>query len=875
MLKFVHLIFLLVFIHSTILALSGSIRGKVTDRATGKNVVGAQIWVLISSSTQIRAQAISDAEGNFVIENLANETYDVECIAVGQISQKIVGLQITNDAIRLTYFKLNSNKGLMSGGNSRAYRDSIELIYTYASLQARQNAETKTSTASSQTLLDQPATGYLITADDINFKGYITLLDVLRGVPEIEINDYASPDFGSVISSRGAMGTGRWYIMQDGIKLNSFMGSDMTLCQNMPIRHASKIEIIMGAASAIYGADAFCGVINIVTKDADKINGASLMSSFGSFNETNNSLVIGAAKKDFSVVYSGSFFNSQNPRFNEIYTEEYGFYNNNFLTNGLVQSSPFDTTRRTFAEGIQPFALPSRAVASSLTLRYKNWSLGFSSFNETHSSSVSIKPEFNPPVAQNRYSTSVNSAFLAHDWKAKKWTLQSTLQVNQNFVFPQSSYNNVFSSYERVYKYGYERHLFLRELFNSKITPNQQFTGGATFQLSNALARTANLPSVYNTSLSPSEQETMYHTGTDTFDYTGRFLGVPVGYYEENRVEIGAFAQYQITIKEKLDLIAGGRFDYLALIHPSEDESHIYPSFNARAGLVYKPNKNIRFKLFYGSAFLTPSPNKTLTYFGSFSLVKDSLGRVINVSPNLWKLPLTDESSIYGEEPVPEVLHSIEYAFIYTKNNFLFSATGYYNTMSNLLQNEFFYNTPYFDSLPPVPVAQITTSEGEGIAYGATSRVEYIWRINEQTNIRTNASYSYLGGQLTDDDGRSFTLPFSAKHTVKAGLGFQYKKFNIYLKCLYRTASFNEGFVSAAGQYIQEGNPAFLIFGAFANYQVASLDKDRFLIDIFVRGRNLTNARYYNTSLLNSTAFAAVPQEPFGIFGGVQLRFNR
>ncbi|MFY7787789.1 MAG: TonB-dependent receptor domain-containing protein, partial [Thermoflexibacteraceae bacterium] len=466
-------------------------------------------------------------------------------------------------------------------------------------------------------------------------------------------------------------------------------------------------------------------------------------------------------------------------------------------------------------------------------------------------------------------------AFLAHDWKAKKWSLQSSLQVNQNFIFPKSAYNNTFSSYERIYKYGYERHLFLRELLNYKIASNQQFTGGATFQLSNALARTANLPSVYNTSLSPSEQETMYHTGTDTVDYTGRFLGVPIEYYEENRVQAGAFAQYQITIREKLDLIAGGRFDYLALIHPEENESHSYPSFNARAGLVYKPNKNIRFKLFYGSAFLTPSPNKTLTYFGSFRLVKDSLGRITNVSPNLWKLPLTEESSIFGEEPVPEKLQSIESAFIYTKNDLLFGLSGYYNMMTNLLQNELFYNLPFFDSLPPVPVAQITTSEGEGIAYGATARVEYIWRINEQTNIRTNASYSYLGGQLTDDDGRSFTLPFSAEHTVKAGLGFQYKKFNIYVKGLYRTTSFNEGSVSSTGQYVQNGNPSFLILSAFANYQVAALDKERFLIDIFVRARNLTNARYYNTSLLNAAAFSAVPQEPFGIFGGVQLRFNR
>jgi outer membrane receptor protein involved in Fe transport len=871
--KFLCLIIVLS-ISNIVFALSGSIRGKVTDKSTGKNIAGAQIWVLISNTNQIKFQSISDADGNFIIENLENNTYDLECSAASQISQKIMGLQITNNAIRLAYFKMNSNKNLMGSVNSRAYRDSVELIYTYASLQSRQNATIQSATASTQTLFDQPATGYLINADDISFKGYVTLLDVLRDVPEIEINDNASTDFGSVMSSRGATGIGLWYIMQDGIKINSLIGSDISLCQNIPIKHAERIEIIMGAASAVYGADAFSGVINIISKNPEKINGAELNSSFGSFNETNNSLVIAAAKKNLSVLYSGSFFNSQNPKYNEIYTDEYSYYNQNFLTNGLVRRSPFDSTSRAFTESIQPFNLAARAVASSLIIRYKNLSIGLSSFNETHSSSTSTRPEYNPPVADNKYSTSVNSAYISHDYKAKKWSLQSNLQVNQNFIFPKSSYNNTFSSYNRIYKYGYERHLQLREILNYQINKNQQLTAGFSAQISNALARTANLPTPYNSSESP-ESQIMYHTGTDTVDYTGRFLGVPIEFYQENRVQAGIFAQYQINIKEKLSVIVGGRFDYITLIHPTEAETHTYTPFNARAGLVYKPTKNIRFKLFYGSAFLTASPNKTLSYFGSFRLVKDSLGRITNVAPAVWKLP-SNETTNPNSEPVPETVQSIETAFIYTKNDLLISANGYYNILSNALQTETFYNVPFFDSLAAVPVANIVTSEGQGIIYGSTVRVEYKWRIGEQTNIRLNAAYSYIGGYLLDDDTNlKLVLPFTAEHSLKAGLGFQYKKFSIYFKTLYRSASYNEGAVARNGTIIQKGNSSFLIFSAFANYQLAELDKKRFLIDIFLRARNFTNVKYYNTSLINAAAFDAVPQEPFGIFGGVSLRFNR
>jgi outer membrane receptor for ferrienterochelin and colicin len=112
----------------------------------------------------------------------------------------------------------------------------VELIYTYASVQAKQGATTKSATASDQTLLDQPATGYLINKDDIAFRGYMSLLDVLRDVPEIELNENTDPDYLNIVSSRGVSGTGRWLIMQDGIRINNMLGSDIVLTQNISVR---------------------------------------------------------------------------------------------------------------------------------------------------------------------------------------------------------------------------------------------------------------------------------------------------------------------------------------------------------------------------------------------------------------------------------------------------------------------------------------------------------------------------------------------------------------------------------------------------------------------------------------------------------------
>jgi outer membrane receptor protein involved in Fe transport len=52
----------------------------------------------------------------------------------------------------------------------------------------------------------------------------------------------------------------------------------------MPVQSIERIEVIRGPGSAIYGADAFAGVINIITKTKENINGTKLGSRAGSFD---------------------------------------------------------------------------------------------------------------------------------------------------------------------------------------------------------------------------------------------------------------------------------------------------------------------------------------------------------------------------------------------------------------------------------------------------------------------------------------------------------------------------------------------------------------------------------------------------------------
>jgi iron complex outermembrane receptor protein len=65
-------------------------------------------------------------------------------------------------------------------------------------------------------------------------------------------------------------------VLINGIPItNLFVGSDL-IWGGMPINDIARIEVIRGPGSAVYGADAFAGVINIITKTAQDIDGTEI-----------------------------------------------------------------------------------------------------------------------------------------------------------------------------------------------------------------------------------------------------------------------------------------------------------------------------------------------------------------------------------------------------------------------------------------------------------------------------------------------------------------------------------------------------------------------------------------------------------------------
>ena len=117
----------------------------------------------------------------------------------------------------------------------------------------------------------------VITADDIDAMGATDLHEVLETVPGMYVsiqpvtNDY-------IYSMRGISNeTGsRVLFMMNGTRFNVPYKGSMMAGMEIPVEAIQQIEVIRGPGSALYGADAFAGVVNIITKKARNIDGTVL-----------------------------------------------------------------------------------------------------------------------------------------------------------------------------------------------------------------------------------------------------------------------------------------------------------------------------------------------------------------------------------------------------------------------------------------------------------------------------------------------------------------------------------------------------------------------------------------------------------------------
>ncbi len=141
--------------------------------------------------------------------------------------------------------------------------------YFAMSLEELLNVEVITASKRSQTVNKAPAMVYVVSAEDIDHRGYSILSDVLRDLPGFDVTEYGGAEFGTDISVRGVPGNNKVILLYDNVRVNSPGGEPLQVRGDISVRHAERIEIVYGPGSTLYGQDAINAVINVVTKTGD------------------------------------------------------------------------------------------------------------------------------------------------------------------------------------------------------------------------------------------------------------------------------------------------------------------------------------------------------------------------------------------------------------------------------------------------------------------------------------------------------------------------------------------------------------------------------------------------------------------------------
>lgn len=134
------------------------------------------------------------------------------------------------------------------------------------------------ATGFEQPIAKAPVVASIITAKTIRAMGATDIDQILESVPGLHVA--RNPiGYNPIYSFRGVRTEFNPQVLMlvDNIPITSLFHGDRNLAWGgMPVEAISRIEVIRGPGSALYGADAFAGVINIITKGAEEIEDGEL-----------------------------------------------------------------------------------------------------------------------------------------------------------------------------------------------------------------------------------------------------------------------------------------------------------------------------------------------------------------------------------------------------------------------------------------------------------------------------------------------------------------------------------------------------------------------------------------------------------------------
>lgn len=539
-----------------------------------------------------------------------------------------------------------------------------------------------------------PAVASVFTSEQIKNMGATDIDDVLETVPGLHISRNAN-NYNPIYSFRGVhtIYNPQVLMLVNGIPLtNNFVGNRHQNWAGMPVEAISRIEVIRGPGSAVYGADAFSGVINIITKNADDILKNELSIRAGSNSTSDAWFTFAGRQEDLKYSAILEYHKTDGPD-NRIEADGQTFLDSIFGTN--VSQAP------------GRLSLPTENVDFRGEVNYKGLIIrtGYQ-FRDDFGAGAGLGEALDPEARQRSERFNIDVSYekelndeLMLDIQSAYFNTSAEIKNNYS-IYPQGAdlghglpYTDGFIGNPEVW----EKHRRLNMTLAYSGIDKHAIRAGAGF---------------YKGDLYRTKETKNFGLGAD-----GNIIipGSPlqdvsdtpyIFLKETDRINRYLFIQDVWNVANDWELTAGVRYD---------DYSDFGSTTNPRVALVWSTSLNLSTKLLYGRAFRAPS--------------FVDRGNINN------------PTALGNPDIQPETMETTELVFDYHPG-------GGFGAIVN------FYRYEWDDIIQFIPNEGATASTaqnyGKQVAYG--TEFELNWQLHEQVKLAANYAWSKAENETLDTD---------------------------------------------------------------------------------------------------------------------------
>ncbi|MGZ4981736.1 MAG: TonB-dependent receptor plug domain-containing protein [Methylobacter sp.] len=568
------------------------------------------------------------------------------------------------------------------------------------------------ATGTPKPIFQSAAVTSVITAEQIKSMGATELHEVLETVPGVHASLQENV-YDYNYSIRGIRNTQNSQVLMllDGTRITTPVFGTLMSGTELPIEAIQRVEVIRGPGSALYGADAFAGVINIITKKSKDINGKVLGVRAGDHSTQSGWGQYGAQWAGWDIATSLQYQHTSGDNGRIVKADVQTGFDNAFGTHASHAPGSLDTRYET--------------LNGHLNLQRKHWDIGFWAFNSINTglragAAGALDP--NGSADGEQYLGDVR--FSTEDW-FDNWELMAhasyqntdfqaqTHFLPNNTLLPIGSDGNITSSLSNsslvLFPDGFNLNLGriekipsieLSSVYKGLENHILRFSTGFRYEgVRTNDSRNFGPGVIDGTKLLPPPAINVIG-GTLT-----NVTGTPLAYLPDTHRTIWSLvAQDEWQLATDWQLTAGVRYD---------DYSDFGGTVNPRVALVWDINEQITSKLLYGKAFRAPNFAEQYTQNNPVLLGNKNLN--------------------------PETINTYEWALDYRPYSTLRTALNlYYYQINNLI------------TAVPDPGRQTNIYQNSGNQDGYGTEYDFNWQWSEQWNVKGNYAWQHSTNEETN-----------------------------------------------------------------------------------------------------------------------------